>query len=291
MTRGVLIFAQNNAEIDYAKISLFAAKRVKEYLGVPVSLITDSSNWLKQSQPDAESVFDQIIEIWTETHQTKKFYDGSLAAKTLTWKNLSRGDCCHLSPYDETLVIDSDFIISSPTLKNIWNNQNDFLIYNDSFDLANWRDDRSFRYLNQHSIPFYWATAFYFKKTTATWAFFDLIKNIKLNWNYYRLLYNIDSTIFRNDFAFSIAIHIFNGNIDSPVVAILPGKKFYTLDKDVMIDISDNKFKFLLENFVKLTKMHMTLKKIICDTHSNISHYVLAKLAHFRHTYLRNRFG
>ena len=35
MTRGVLIFAQNNAEIDYAKISLFAAKRVKEYLGVP----------------------------------------------------------------------------------------------------------------------------------------------------------------------------------------------------------------------------------------------------------------
>ena len=195
MTRGVLIFAQNNAEIDYAKIALFAAKRVKEYLGVPVSLITDSASWLKQSQPDAELVFDQIIEIWTETHQTKKFYDGSLAAKTLTWKNLSRVDCCFLSPYDETLVIDSDFIISSTTLKNIWNNRQDFLIYKDSFDLANWRDDRNFRYLNQHSIPFYWATAFYFKKTAATWAFFDLIKNIKLNWNYYRLLYNIDSTI------------------------------------------------------------------------------------------------
>jgi len=100
MTRGVLIFAQNNAEIDYAKISVFAAKRVKEYLDVPVSLVTDSAGWINQSQPDAESVFDQIIEIWTETHQTKKFYDGSLAAKTLTWKNLSRSDCCDLSPYD-----------------------------------------------------------------------------------------------------------------------------------------------------------------------------------------------
>jgi hypothetical protein len=243
MTRGVLIFAQNNAEIDYAKISLFSAKRVKEYLGVPVSLVTDSAGWLKQSQPDAEQVFDQIIEIWTETHQTKKFYDGSLAVKTLTWKNLSRVDCCFLSPYDETLVIDSDFIISSPTLKNIWDNQNDFLIYKDSFDLANWRDDRSFRYLNQHSIPFYWATAFYFKKTAATWAFFDLIKNIKLNWNYYRLLYNIDSTVFRNDFAFSIAIHMMGEDFATP----LPGKMNYILDRDILLDIDNSKLTFLVE--------------------------------------------
>jgi len=243
MTRGVLIFAQNNAEIDYAKISLFAAKRVKEYLGVPVSLVTDSASWLKQSQPDAEQVFDQIIEIWTETHQTKKFYDGSLAVKTLTWKNLSRVDCCFLSPYDETLVIDSDFIISSPTLMNIWDNQNDFLIYKDSFDLASWRDDRSFRYLNQHSIPFYWATAFYFKKTAATWAFFDLIKNIKLNWNYYRLLYNIDSTVFRNDFAFSIAIHMMGEDFATP----LPGKMNYILDRDILLDIDNSKLTFLVE--------------------------------------------
>ena len=243
MTRGVLIFAQNNAEIDYAKISLFAAKRVKEYLGVPVSLVTDSADWLKKSQPDAELVFDQIIEIWTETQQTKKFYDGSLAAKTLTWKNLSRSDCCYLSPYDETLVIDSDFIISSPTLKNIWDNQHDFLIYKDSFDLANWRDDRSFRYLNQHSIPFYWATAFYFKKTEATWAFFDLIKNIKLNWNYYRLLYNIDSTVFRNDFAFSIAIHMMGEDFATS----LPGKMNYILDRDILLEIDNSKLKFLVE--------------------------------------------
>jgi hypothetical protein len=243
MTRGVLIFAQNNAEIDYAKISLFAAKRVKEYLGVPVSLVTDSAVWLKQSQPDAELVFDKIIEIWTETHQTKKFYDGSLATKTLTWKNLSRSDCYDLTPYDETLVIDSDFIISSPTLKNIWNNQHDFLIYNNSFDLANWRDDRSFRYLNQHSVSFYWATAFYFKKTVATQSFFELIKNIKLNWNYYRLLYNIDSTVFRNDFAFSIAIHMMGNDFAHP----LPGKMNYVLDRDILLEIDNSKLKFLVE--------------------------------------------
>ena len=243
MTRGVLIFAQNNSEIDYAKISLYAAQRVEQYLNVPVSLVTDSKDWLLQSQPMAKTVFDRIITINADTSQTKKFYDGTLAAKTLTWKNLSRSDCYDLTPYDETLVIDSDYIISSNTLSKIWNNVNDFLIYQDSFDLAQWRDDSSFQYLNQTSIPFYWATAFYFKKSTANQAFFNIVKYIKSNWSYYRSLYNIDSVVFRNDFAFSIAIHMMGEEFAKP----LPGKMNYTLDRDVLVDIKDSALQFLVE--------------------------------------------
>ncbi len=243
MTRGVLIFAQNNSEIDYAKISLFAAEQVKKHLNVPVSLITDSKDWLLQSQPKAEEVIDQFITTWTETQQTKRFYDGTLVSKTLVWKNLNRSDCYELTPYDETLVIDSDYIINSNNLSKIWNNVNDFLIYQDSFDLAQWRDDRSFRYLNQYAIPFYWATAFYFKKTKENQAFFDLVKHIKQNWSYFRALYTIDSTVFRNDFAFSIAIHM----MGSDFAKSLPGKMNYTLDRDVLIDIEDTTLKFLVE--------------------------------------------
>jgi hypothetical protein len=243
MTRGVLIFAQNNSEIDYAKISLFAAEQVKRHLNVPVSLITDSKDWLLQSQPTAVDIFDQFITTWTDTQQTKRFYDGTLASKTLTWKNLNRSDCYELTPYDETLVIDSDYIINSSNLAKIWNNQNDFLIYQDSFDLAQWRDDRSFRYLNQYAIPFYWATAFYFKKSNENQAFFDLVKHVKLNWSYFRALYNIDSTVFRNDFAFSIAIHMMGDDFAKS----LPGKMNYTLDRDVLVDIEDTTLKFLVE--------------------------------------------
>ena len=122
-----------NGEIDYAKISLYAAQRVEQFLNVPVSLVTDSKNWLLQSQPAAKVVFDRIITINSDTSQTKKFYDGTLSGKTLTWKNLSRSDCYDLTPYDETLVIDSDYIISSNTLAGIWNNVNDFLIYQPLF--------------------------------------------------------------------------------------------------------------------------------------------------------------
>lgn len=243
MTRGVLIFAQNNSDIDYAKISLFAAEQVKRHLNVPVSLITDSKDWLLQSQPTAVDVFDQFITTWTETQQTKRFYDGTLASKTLTWKNLNRSDCYDLTPYDETLVIDSDYIINSTNLSKIWNNRHDFLIYQDSFDLAQWRDDRSFRYLNQYSIPFYWATAFYFKKSNENQAFFDIVKHIKLNWGYFRALYNIDSTVFRNDFAFSIAIHMMGPDFAKS----LPGKMNYTLDRDILVDIDDTTLKFLVE--------------------------------------------
>ena len=213
MTRGVLIFAQNNSEIDYAKISLYAAQRVEQFLNVPVSLVTDSKDWLLQSQPTAKFVFDRIITINSDTSQTKKFYDGTLSGKTLTWKNLSRSDCYELTPYDETLVIDSDYINSS------------------------------FKYLNQTSIPFYWATAFYFKKSTANRAFFDIVKYIKSNWSYYRSLYNIDSVVFRNDFAFSIAIHMMGKEFVNP----LPGKMNYTLDRDVLLNIKDSALQFLVE--------------------------------------------
>lgn len=243
MSRGILIFAQNNSEIDYAKISLYAAKRVKEYLNVPVSLVTDSKDWLLTSQPDAESVFDQIITINSDTTQTKKFYDGSMSSKTLIWKNLDRSSCFELSPYDETIVIDSDYIISSNVLNNVWGSVHDFLIYKDSFDLAQWRDDRSFKYLNQWSIPFYWATVFYFKKTQQNSDFFFLIKHIKANWSYYRSLYTIDSTVFRNDFAFSIALHM----MGKEFFGSLPGKMNYVLDRDLLIDLKNDSLKFLVE--------------------------------------------
>ncbi len=243
MTKGVLIFAQNNSEIDYAKISLYAAMRVKEFLQVPVTLVTDSKDWLLESQPTAADVFDQIIAINSETTQTKKFYDGTLASKTLAWKNLNRADCYELSPYDETLVIDSDYIISSDNLSAVWNSSKNFLIYSDSFDLAQWRDDSSFRYLNQLSIPFYWATAFYFKKNRVTEAFFDIIKYIKSNWSYYRALYNIDSTVFRNDFAFSIALNM----MGEEFFGKLPGKMNYILDRDVLVKIKENSLQFLVE--------------------------------------------
>jgi len=242
MTHGAVIFAQNNGAIDYVKIATFSARQINRYLNVPVSLITDS--------PDAVTdtdVFDKVIVINSNTSQTKQFYDGTLTSKQLVWKNQSRSQVFDLTPYDTTLVIDSDYIINSPVLLPTFDSNSNFQIYRTSLDLAGWRNTNSFDRLNQYSIPFYWATTFIFKKDAVTQAFFNIVDNIKLNWEYYRLLYTIDSKVFRNDFAFSIAIHIMNNNTTGEFATALPGNMTYILDRDLLVDIADDKMKFLVE--------------------------------------------
>lgn len=246
MTTGAIIFAQNNSSIDYTKLAVFAASKIAEHLKIPVSLITDNKRWLLNTYPDHN--FDQVIEIPSSQQvQKKKFYDGSLASKTLEWKNLSRNQVYNLTPYDRTLVIDSDYIINSSVLKSALDNNYDFQIYQNSFDLAIDRDNTEFKRINQYTIPFYWATVFVFQKNTIMEAFFNLIDYIKTNWSYYRLLYNIDSPLFRNDFAFSIAIHIMNGKTDGNFAMELPGKMIYALDSDILVSTDGDKMKFLTQ--------------------------------------------
>jgi len=246
MTIGCVIFAQNTVGVDYVKLALFAARRVKEHLGIPVSLATDSESWLK-FYPEHTEVFDKIIPIVGSNNQQKRFYDGTLAYKTAEWKNLTRNQVYDITPYDRTLVIDSDYIINSNTLVKALNNDYSFQIFRKSFDLALDRDASSFDRINQHSIPFYWGTVFIFEKTASTRALFDLIEYIKINWEYFRIIYKIDAPNFRNDFAFSIAIHIMNGNTAGDFAQELPGLMTYTLDRDIMVDMKNNKMTFLVE--------------------------------------------
>lgn len=246
MTTGAVIFAQNNSSIDYTKLAVYAANRVSTYLDIPVTLITDNKLWLEEKYPSHS--FSNVIEISSEfNNQQKRFYDGSLSSKVLDWKNLSRGSVYDLSPYNTTLVLDSDYIISSSVLKSALDTPYDFQIYKKSFDLAGWRISKEFERINQYSIPFYWATVFVFKKGLLSQTLFDLVNYIKQNWFYFRILYSIESELFRNDFAFSIAIHILNGKTNGEFASELPGTMTFTTDKDILLDVDSTKLKFLLE--------------------------------------------
>ena len=246
MSIGAILFAQNNSTVDYIKLAVFSARRIVRHLDIPVSLITDNQQWLLDHY--ADHPFDKIIEIPAETtSQQKYFNDGSLASQKLEWKNKSRSSVYDLTPYDRTLVLDSDYIISSNILKNALDNEHDFQIYNKSFDLAGWRKVEEFKRINQYSIPFYWATAFIFNKSEIMQCFFDLVTYVKSNWLYFRNLYNIEHSVFRNDFAFSIAINIMNGKTNGEFAIELPGTMSYVIDKDILVDIIDDKIHVLIE--------------------------------------------
>jgi len=126
------------------------------------------------------------------------------------------------------------------------------LLYKDATHVGIHNGTSEFLRVSDTSVDFYWATVFFFRKTKETKIFFDLIKHISKNYMHYRSMYQFRTTVFRNDFAFSIAIHIMNGYQQGDFAGKLPGTKFYSIDKDVLFDIVDDEIKILVQKTNRL---------------------------------------
>ena len=85
MSKGAILIARNNTEIDYIKQAVFLANRIKHFLNIPVSIITDNSSYLNENY-NAE-VFDSVIDISSDSDFTyKKYNDGIFSRKSLEFK-------------------------------------------------------------------------------------------------------------------------------------------------------------------------------------------------------------
>jgi len=246
MTKGAFLIARNNGYIDYVKQAVFLAKRIKKYLDIPVTIATDSAEYLKNQFGTDD--FDQIIELgWVEEINQRYFFDGTLSKRTASFKNENRASVYDLTPYDESLLIDTDYVISNDILKSVFDSTSDLLMYKRSDDAAKVREEDEFYNISNTSVDFYWATVVFFRKTETNKIFFDLIKHIEEEWHHYRRVYQITSTLFRNDFAFSIAVHIMNGFKPGEFAGNLPGSMVYTTDKDILWSMKDDSMVFLVE--------------------------------------------
>ena len=72
-------------------------------------------------------------------------------------KNDLRTQAYELTPYDETIMLDSDYIIANDVLKHCFTQDHNFLIYKDAKDLTGFRDTTEFERISETSINFYWA--------------------------------------------------------------------------------------------------------------------------------------
>jgi hypothetical protein len=97
-------------------------------------------------------------------------------------------------------------------LDQVWNSENDLMINCHYRDVSG-RHKEHIEYIDNFSIPMYWATVVYFKKSDFAENLFTLISHIKYNYKYYYYLYNCSGSLYRNDFAFSMALHILNGSV------------------------------------------------------------------------------
>jgi hypothetical protein len=119
MTTGALIFAFNNAEIDYVTMAAWNASNIQRHLGIPTSLVTDC---IDPDLKDTYDKFDRVIVVEKPRAGTRHFED---IGATVDWYNTNRMDAYTLTPYDQTLIIDADFVVANDvlnTLPNLMNN-------------------------------------------------------------------------------------------------------------------------------------------------------------------------
>lgn len=248
MNNGVVLFAFNNSRIDYIKQAVYCAKRVKKYLKLSVQLITDNEDYLVENFPFYKKYIDVVTYSEAPISSKKTFYNGIYGNNgKLEWKNSARDSAFDLTVFDQTLVLDTDLLISNDKLLTCFNMSEDFMIAKD-YNLVNENTKINFDRVSDKTVPMYWATILYFTKSPTAKKVFDLVQHIKDNYNYYRLVYDITETKFRNDYAFSIAVHMMRGFVeDSNWPLPIPGDMWVSTDKDILVDIKDDSIQLLAQ--------------------------------------------
>lgn len=242
MTRGVLIFAHNNRDIDYALMSIISGGLAKKHLDLPVSLVTDIStiDWMKHSDiyDKALDVFDKIlITDKPKTDNSRRLHDGD-SSKFVPFVNLNRNDAYELTPYYQTLLIDSDYLIFSSTLNNFWEYSDRVLLGSAINDIVG--SDRlgyHDRYTSDTGVHLYWATTVMFTKNEYAKSFFTILAYVKNNYQYFSDLFRFSVRNYRNDIAFSITQHIIDG-FETKSTVHLPAV-FSCLDRDILYSVDD----------------------------------------------------
>jgi len=250
MTKGILIFAHNNEYVDYAKLALVSGSLAKKYLKMPISLVTDKHTleWIKKSKIDSDinNVFEQIIEVPPPvTNNNRHLYDGK-DKSLVPFTNINRCSAYDLTPYDTTLLIDSDFLIFSDALNNYWDVCDDVLIAESVVDaVGQHRLGHLDHHISDTGIKMRWATTVMFEKNEKTRRFFNLISYIKDEYEMFADLFRFNPLQYRNDISFSIAKHIMDGYTEAETYH-LP-TLLTVLDRDILIDVKNKDLIFLFD--------------------------------------------
>jgi hypothetical protein len=173
MSKGFVIFAQNSKDVDYVKQACALALSIKK----TQTEINSVSIMTNDDVPEEyKSLFEHIIEIpWF--NKTLNF----LAAEH-RWK------IYHVTPYEQTIVLDSDMLVLDDI--SIW------WKYLDNYDLKfctkvkNYKDEvieKDFKHRKtfiENFLPNVYCGLHYFKKSNTALAFFKTLEFVINNWEF-----------------------------------------------------------------------------------------------------------
>lgn len=170
MNKGFCLLAQNNSKTDYVRQAYALALSLHMYNdGQKISLITNDpvpEEW--------KSAFDQIIPIpWTDS------------AENSDWKIENRWKVYHASPYEETIVLEADMLITS-NIEHWWNELGKRELFFVS-NVRTYRDEivtsRFYRKtFDANKLPNLYSALHYFKKGDTAKEFYNLLEVVVNNW-------------------------------------------------------------------------------------------------------------
>lgn len=169
MTQGHLIFAQNS-NVDYVRQAYALALTIKKHNKInSVCLVTNDTVPEKYAK-----VFDHIISIpW-----------GDLAVDSV-WKIENRWKLIYVSPYDETMVYDSDMLLTESN-DRYWKyfKEKDIVLTSKVLDYrGNIIQDTVLRKcFVDNNLPNVYFGFHYFKKTTRAFEFYKWLEIIVKHW-------------------------------------------------------------------------------------------------------------
>ena len=176
-TRGIVMLAQNTLDEDYVKQAYLCALSIlATNPGTKISLITDDN-----VDHVYKKAFDKIIGIpWGD------------AAVYPDWKVENRWKIYHVSPYDETIVLDTDMLV----LQNIsgwWEYLKNYEVFFTS-NVLTYRgklvtDDFYRKTFTENNLPNLYSGFHYFKKTKFSHEFFSYLQVVVENWEKFYDLY------------------------------------------------------------------------------------------------------
>lgn len=222
MTNGFLYYAHNNEAVDYLRLSICSALTghffVKDF---KATLITDEESLKALGKKDKkllEACFENIKInnfIWQEKNQKQvvNVFDNK---GLCMWWNKSRSNAYNDSDYDETVLLDVDFIFQDSHIDKIWGNNTPIMMNREIIPFSRKSDKCKFLAdeditVGPFAVPSYWATCAYFNRSQFSEDFFIFVNYVKNNWSTLCKIYHVPNSMYRNDHAFSIALYMANG--------------------------------------------------------------------------------
>ena len=242
MTRGALLFAFNNKNTDYYKIAEFAARRIDHFLRLPVTLITDKESY-DNSKNESDYQWDNVIFVEANAGNTRNNDD---------WFNKERYRSYELSPYDETLLLDSDYVVNTDQLNRLFDIYKGFMCHNNMYLLMyqNVPNEK----ISYNGLDMLWATVICFDKSEKTRQIFECWRMVQDNYDHYANIHGFIREIYRNDIALTLALRIVNGHsVDTK--EYIPWKLVHVGTNTVVYksneDFYDTEYTILFDNYSK----------------------------------------